>query len=125
MKADFRALLRSNPTVVALAPGGIAWGIRQQGSTGGYIVLQQISKTQDYGVNGRLLPTRYRVQVDCYSLTAEAVEDMGAAVLAAVDAYKIEPFLGIFLDSASDMPEGEPNRPIHRFSMDFTIVYRG
>lgn len=128
MKAELRALLAANPAVLALLPGRVAsinWGLHPAGVSGAYLVLTQVSGERGHGTNTPLGPRSYRVQIDCYALTAQAADALSEAVLAAIDGHQAEPFLGIFFLNASDDRDGEENQPIHRVRMDFTVVSRG
>lgn len=125
MKVELRALLRANAALLLKAPGGIDWGMQAQGATGDNIVLSQVSAVADYGLSGRLQPTIYRVQVDCYSSSAGGADALAADVQGVLDGYRSDPFLGVFLITSSDTRDGETDSVIYRVSMDFQIVFRG
>lgn len=125
MKRELMALLMGAPDVTARTPGGINWSLHPADMGAAYLVLSQISMTPQRSNTARLQPTRYRVQIDGYAPSALEAEQLGRAVVAALDGHQSDPFPGIFLIGASDSVEGTEDHPIHRLSMDFTIVFRG
>lgn len=125
MKVEFREILLSSAALVALTPGGIDFGIQRQGRPVGNVVLTQVSALPDYGLDGRLSLTVYRVQVDCYGSSAALAAEIARQVLIAVDGYRTEPFQGVFLITSRDMMAGDENSEIHRVSMDLEVVHRG
>ncbi|MFN3312933.1 MAG: DUF3168 domain-containing protein [Hyphomonas sp.] len=125
MKRELMALLIGAPDLAALAPGGINWSLHPADVGAAYLVLSQISMTPRRSNTARSQPTRYRVQIDGYAPSALEAEELGRAVVATLDGHHADPFPGIFLIGASDMVEGDADHPIHRLSMDFTIIFRG
>lgn len=125
MKTAMRNLLIGDPLLASLTPGGVSWGIHGQGIAGDYIVLQVISRVPDRLMAGRGSLTTYRVQIDCYAQTDLDAEAMAQSVERILDGYKSEPFQGILFVTGQDLTDGDENQPIHRASLDFTVVYRG
>jgi len=125
MEEEFRAILRGDAGVMALA-SGVDWGSHPQGASFPAVVLTVVSGAGDHTLDGPDGIFRGRVQVDCYALTYAAAKRLARAVVAACDGYVGGGFQGIFWASSRDSRESSyseaAERPF-RTSLDFLIVH--
>jgi len=123
MKRDLRALIKADAGIVALAPGGIDWGARAQGSAGPAVVLHQISGAGGHVQSGPDCVFQGRVQIDCYAERYDAVDAMAQALIGLLDGYRADAFLGIFHDATREGRETDAEREF-RISLDFMVHHR-
>lgn len=74
MEEELRALLRADPGIAALAPGGVHWGARPQGGALPVLVLHLIDASEGATLQGGDGLETGRVQVDAWA------GDLGAAI---------------------------------------------
>jgi hypothetical protein len=121
MKTEFRALLMNSAAVSALVGPRVDFGSRVQGDPLPALVLNVISGAEGLTQQGPDGLHQNRVQVDCYALTAGAVEQLSAAVIGLLHGYRGGGFDLVQHVATRDGREGgtnEADRPF-RVSLDF------
>lgn len=133
MEEDLLALLQSaaGGGFVHLVPGlPINWLVHPQGVTRPAVVLNLVSGTEGYTMQGKDGLFRGTVQVDVYADDAEVAVQLGREIAAVLSGFRgpaaVGVFGGIFMISVRLGREGgtnEAERPYRR-SMDFDVNWR-
>lgn len=127
MEEEFRALLQAAPTVTALAPGGVHWGERPQGSPLPAVVLHVIDGAEGATLQGTDGLDVGRVQVDAWALAQTDAIRLRRAIESLLHGYRGGGFRGIFADGRrGDRATGsnEDERPF-RAQVDFITNWKG
>jgi hypothetical protein len=127
MEEAFRALLAGYAAVTALVPATrIAWDSAPQGAGLPLIVLRVVSGVDEAHMQGPNRMPEYRVQVDCYALTAASARQVARAVKDRLHFYRGGDFLGVFHAGTRSGREGGSNEADRPFfvGMDFTLTWR-
>lgn len=118
------AALTADVGVSAIVGSAIYWNEYPQGIAAPAIVLNIISGADQPTLRGTDSVWTYRVQIDCYGTSRPQARTLSRAVLDLLNGYRAGGILGAFIISQRDM-SAEVDAPVHRYSMDFSIVYRG
>lgn len=122
-EALFTALM-NDAGVSGIVGSSVYWNEYPQGTSAPAIVLNIISGADLPTLRGTDGVWTYRVQVDCYGTNRPQARGISRAVLDLLNGYRSGGILGAFIISQRDM-SSEVDAPVHRYSMDFSIVYRG
>ena len=125
MEEEFRALLLADSGVSSHVGPRINFGEHPQGISWPAIVLNTISNSQGYTLEGPSGPTTARVQADCYAETYGAAKQLSRAVMSLLSGYQNGAFQGVFHAGSRDGREGgtnEVDRPF-KVSMDFMVNF--
>lgn len=110
--------------ITGISGAAVYWNEYPQGTAAPAVVLNIISGADQPTLRGTDRVWTYRVQVDCYALNRPEARVLSRAVLDHLNGYRGADILGAFIISQRDM-SADVDAPVHRFSMDFSIVYRG
>ena len=125
MEEEIRALLLADSGVSSHAGDRINFGSHPQGANLPAIVLNTISDTEEYTLQGPDGVAEARIQTDCYAETYGAAKRLSRAVLSLLSGYQGGSLQGVFRAGARDGREGgsnEAERP-YRVSLDFMVRY--
>lgn len=100
----------------------IGWGAIAPDSVFPRIVLNRVSGTRDYSLDGPGL-MRARLQVDCYGEDYPDTYGLSQAVCAALEAYVTRPIQGVFLEAMRDGIGGDATSRLHRITLTFSVNY--
>ena len=125
MEEDFWAVLSGAAGVAVLVPAArIVWGALPQDAPYPAIVLNVISGKPSLTYAGPDRLRRHRVQVDCYATNSPGVVVLARAVETALNGFRGQNFLGIFLEDSRASREPEPTGGPFRISIDFITQWR-
>jgi len=125
MEEQLRALLLNDSGVSSHVGTRVNFGAHPQGQPFPAIVLNTISETEGYTLQGPNGVTNTRVQVDCYAQTYGAAKRLSRAVRSLLSGYQHGAFQGVFLAGSREGREGGSNdaeRP-YRASLDFMVQF--
>lgn len=124
MEEQLRALLQTDTAIGTITPH-INWGAHPQAQPLPALVLNVISDTEGYTLDGPDGLSAIRVQADCYATTYGAAKALSRAVRSKLSGHSGGQFQGVFLAGSRDGREGgtnEADRPF-RVSMDFMVHF--
>lgn len=116
--------LTADEAVSAIVGASVYWSEYPQGTAIPAIVLNVVSGADQPTLRGTDQVWTYRVQIDCYAANRPQVRQLSRAVIRCLNGYRDGGILGAFIISQRDM-SAEVDTTAHRYSMDFSIVYRG
>ena len=125
MEEQLRALLLNDSGVSGRVGTRVNFGAHPQGQPFPAIVLNTISETEGYTLQGPNGVTNTRVQVDCYAQTYGAAKRLSRAVRSLLSGHQQGAFQGVFLAGSREGREGGSNdaeRP-YRASLDFMVQF--
>ncbi|KPU83700.1 hypothetical protein JI58_07945 [Marinosulfonomonas sp. PRT-SC04] len=125
MEEQLRSLLLVDSGVSSHVSDRVNFGAHPQGQPFPAIVLNTISESEGYTLNGPNGVTHTRIQVDCYAGTYGAAKLLSRAVRSLLSGYQGGAFQGVFLVGTRGGREGgsnEAERP-YRVSMDFMVHF--
>ena len=114
-------------TITALlanvAGGRRHWVRAPQAAARPFIVLNRISGTRDYTMQGPSGYVQSRVQVDVYAETYTSAKATARQAIAALSGVRTGSVLGVFLDAERDLTSEDAGTVKHLFrvSLDFNI----
>lgn len=116
--------LTEDAGVSAIVGTSVYWSEYPQGAAVPAIVLNIVSGEDQPTLQGTDQVWTYRVQIDCYAMNRPEVRQLSRAVIDCLNGYRAGGILGAFIISQRDL-SAEVDATAHRYSMDFSIVYRG
>jgi hypothetical protein len=125
MEEELRALLLADSGVSSHAGTRVNFGAHPQGQPFPAVVLNTISQTEGYTLQGPNGIAQARVQVDCYGDSYGAAKQLSRAVRSLLSGYQHGALQGDFLAGTRDSREVGSNdaaRP-YRSSLDFMVQF--
>ena len=120
-----RALLRADPAIMALAPGGIEWVTQAEGLAPSFALLTQISGAEGLTQSGPDGLVAARVQIDAWSDYASGADRLARAIRDRLNGYRGGTFNGIFhLSTRDDHTDLEGGGSAFCVSQDFMVYHR-
>lgn len=123
MEEALVAILLKSAGLTALVSTRIHWGRAPQAAPAPYVVLQVISTSPDYTMQGSSGYRPSRVQADVYSQTYTGAKKISRAVTSALSGRRTGQIQSIFLDGERDLPAADAGEVtnLFRVSLDFMI----
>lgn len=120
------AYLLANTTLAGLLGNRINWNTRPQGSQLPAIVLQRVSGTTDYTMDGPSGLKQSRVQIDCWAKTYGSSVAVSRAVKSALSGLRADlgstNIQGAFVDNErQSFEQGAGGEEFHRVSIDLIL----
>lgn len=126
------AYLLAHAPLTALVGTKIKFGTADQGTAAPYVVLNAISKVQDYLYSGPDALVSTRMQIDCFALTWKSAISVARAIEARLSGAKFTQgstrFEGVFLDAqreSFEAADATSESKLHRVSVDYILKHKG
>ena len=123
MEEALVAILLKSAGLTALVSTRIHWGRAPQGAPPPYVVLQVISGSPDYTMQGSSGYRQSRVQADVYSQSYTGAKKISRAVTSSLSGRRTGQIQSIFPDGERDLPAADAGEVtnLFRVSLDFMI----